>query len=467
MGMGIREAMSEMGVFTSEGKVVGACLGFDFTSEHEVGIKELRAKFLCDREKAGLESGKINGGSVYTGAVTHGETIWHYITSEENQEYLLKDSTHWPSRQEEGTPYKVKAGWGEGGFIFFCTEFEVISRLKELFDSKDMALLMGASGPFNNGGLKLIQYSVLPQELLDKAVQEQMAKKLADETFHNSQAFLNLKAKAAEWRKKYPFAHGTPWEYFALSPQGGSEKVWLNPHHQQHLSFGWISQQDVQDWVDGKVGAVIRSQEDWDDLCWECSVPVGTLFGLRKNRSDDYSTYTKYFRRIPPNLHRKRDDSLPVFKKPGKHASLNTLPDECLVIMESDIKKELLSSMFRQIKVYGFEDYINRPGGLEFFKERYQMYLDSGNKETIRPSKEAMEYSQGMRYSLCILGFGRYGACNVPEGRGRANLSFWQSVMEAEVSYDFLYLCGALPYTREILPYKTMEEILQDEVHKL
>lgn len=192
------------------------------------------------------------------------------------------------------------------------------------------------------------------------------------------------------------------------------------------------------------------------------------LFGFRKNRPNDYHIYSKYFRRIPPNLHRKRDDSLPVFKKPGKHAHLNTLPDECLVIMESDIKKELLSSMFRQIGIYGFDDYISRPGGLEIFKERYQQYLDSGKKESIKPSKEAMEYSSGMRYSLCILGFGRYGACNVPEGHGRSNnLSFWQSVMEAEVDYDFLYLCGALPYTREILPYKTMEEILQDEVHKL
>jgi hypothetical protein len=465
--MGIREAVLEMGVFSDEGKVVGASLGFDFTSEHEGGIQKLLSKFLCDKEKAGLESGKINGGSIYTGAVTLGETLWHYITSEENQEYLLKESTNWPSSQEEGTPYKVKAGWGDGGFIFFCTEVEVISRLKELFDSQDMAILMGASGPFHNGGLKLIQYSVLPQELLDEAVQKQRAKELAEETLHNSQAFLNLEAKAAEWRRKYPFAQDTPWGYHALSPRGGSEKVWLNPHHQQHLSCGWISQQDIQDWADGKLGAVIRSQEDWDDLCWECSVPVNTFFGLRKNRSNVYSISDKYFRRIPPNLHRKRDDSLPVFKKPGKHASLNALPDECLILMESDIKKELLSSMFRKIGVNGFEDHIGQPGGLEFFKERYQMYLDSGNKETIRPSKEAMEYSKGMRYSLRILGFGRYGACNVPEGCGRANLSFWQSVMEDEVAYDFLYLCGVLPYTREILPYKTMEEILQDEVHNL
>lgn len=93
---------------------------------------------------------------------------------------------------------------------------------------------------------------------------------------------LLLKEKREKWHKKYPEAHQSPWDCFhplnfdKKTPPGcpigeAVEKTaWLNPHHQQHLSYGTFSERDFREWINGIPGKIIKSQEHWDELCYLC-----------------------------------------------------------------------------------------------------------------------------------------------------------------------------------------------------
>ena len=80
-----------------------------------------------------------------------------------------------------------------------------------------------------------------------------------------------IEAAKKAWCNENPQSNETPWDSCnTLEFKDGSKTCWLNPPHQQHLNYGPVTEGDLQDWLDGKVGQIIVSQEKWDELLYMC-----------------------------------------------------------------------------------------------------------------------------------------------------------------------------------------------------
>lgn len=427
----------------SAGQIVGVNLGADYTSEHECGISKILDMFKCDSSQNGLDARKIKHDASHTFIVPKDGVDYLCLSNAQNVYEGFAKS--WPSLGVEGIEdVKAIAGWDERSFLVGFTDHSIMEALHKGFTERDMVVSVGSSGPFRNGGLHLLRYSAIPENVLEASREAARSYEAAEERLKTSEEYKLLESRDREWRKKYPFCHETPWSYFALAPQGGRDTVWLNPRHQQHLNSGHLTLADIADWANGIPGKVIRSKEKWEDLLWELSMPV---IGVYATRGD----YAQRYRRVDPSLYKDPDESPRVPRK-KKHSKFLELPEVTRDLFEAAIKRELLESMFRVIGVYSYKSYPKETLQASFLK-----YRDSGATEIIRPDRAAEERVGGMLYSLYILGYGDYGACNVPGQGGIDNLSFWSSTLRDEVSYDFLDLCDMTPESRRLASWKEIK----------
>lgn len=74
-----------------------------------------------------------------------------------------------------------------------------------------------------------------------------------------------------QWQEDHVKTSGSPWDYMSLSTING-DRIWLNPSNQQHLNYGWLTVDDLRDWLNGIPGTVIKSKEHWDELLYMCTI---------------------------------------------------------------------------------------------------------------------------------------------------------------------------------------------------
>jgi hypothetical protein len=260
------------------GEVIAVSLGADFCAEHEWGIKGIKRllgmsdlnvpdlqrstvdrvlEFLklkgngpvgLDRMKQildinvlhNLDTKGLNDTSGW-GKDKNRHTFWGLAVMDAwRQSHFdfkenLRENYYNPEREE------LIGYWGEGDFAVLVEDRSVVQDLVEAFGKKDIAIWVGASGPFQNGGLIIAIASRLPVDF----VQGMRDQDLGEIELQKAAARTGIHQKLAKADRKY----------FALSPRWSDDqtqvKFWLNPYDQQNNNFGWYTVGDLEAWIEG------------------------------------------------------------------------------------------------------------------------------------------------------------------------------------------------------------------------
>ena len=252
-------------------KFVGVNLGADYCAEHEWGIERL-CKYLGvynhtkDNEKAylsmkdniqrglgydpvfGVEARTITNTDnlLATKHILKGKTVYALYCG---ANYFLK---HCSSKlSDEIKPWndewEISGAWSEHDFGFIVRNRKIINDLVDAANKHNLFITTAGGGPFENGGLKLLIASRMPDGVLDK-----MYKADADSydlltKAYGSGIYDELKQAGKQ--------------FFALSPRlddNGELIFWLNPHEQDKYHACWCTLQDLRDWINDTGKIIIK-----------------------------------------------------------------------------------------------------------------------------------------------------------------------------------------------------------------
>ena len=423
---------------TQDEKVIGVCLSADFCAEHEHGIDRLKDSFQCDGKKPGLYGCKVKKDSSKSGSITIDGIAWHYVASEEIAEksYVAK----WPTIVDEELKVNLKVGWDQQGFAVLSDDKALIDIFVDAFKRKDVTLSVGASKAFKNGGLFILVYSKIPKDWLTTSAKSSKDYDAAKKALKTSKAFKKLEKRQAEWRERYPFSRETPFSYFALAPHGDS--YWLNPHGQKYLHWGSVTLQDIEDWADEKVGTVIFDAAKWEDLKFECSIPLST-YGLGPD-----GCYRKAFARLSIDDYlekRQNEFKVRVFRKRNPETGLLEMDEESKRYVLTKIRYQILDDLFSQIGIYSITE--TDPARK---RQRFDEFCRNAT-ENLYPRQRVLDEVFGILETLYMLDVGAFhgSTCSVSENiedkLSLVNMSNLREIIVHEALYDVLEQCGRLP----------------------
>ena len=258
-----------------DGEFVGINLGWDFTAEHEWGIKYLVRDFGIrgvSRKKGFFTKHDVTG--VYARAITK---VSEYLVLLEKDDatyliyqdwfspkYALTDET--PKDELDRIVYaygdhKLQTAWDSKSFGVRVIGDELRNQLKELyaaFQNKDIMIAMGGRQAFGNAGLNLIIASKLP-ESFDKELIEADVDGL---NMIDAAEATGIKKRLENAGRRH-YALSPSWATSIKSTKDGEIKTkhsvifWLNPMDQHLYNFGWLTVEDLEDWIEGK-GKIVK-----------------------------------------------------------------------------------------------------------------------------------------------------------------------------------------------------------------
>lgn len=267
------------------GEVIGISLGWDFTSEHEWGIKDIIRNLGIKKDKLGLPRHVISCS----------ENNFHFVQSKnfvlllhcepyamdrvnkitpENLDELVEAgdypfdydgllkrdtkecSTSFAPAKANENPFA--AAWSEDDFAILANKNskagKFVVRLYNAAKRNDMAVYIGGRVFIGNAGLCLTIASKTPR-------------KVKDEMLKNDKDHAKLLAVAKKISMEDTLKRAGK-KYLALSPawlgKGRSSKYsvmfWLNPCEQQENNSGWFTVEDFDQWIAGK-GPIPKNDE--------------------------------------------------------------------------------------------------------------------------------------------------------------------------------------------------------------
>lgn len=279
----MRRGRNESTWKNEEGQVIALNLGADYCAEHEWGIKGLQYDLGIpssdlDKEispsllvsirgllsskknpKLGIERRTITESKCLIDNLSLGPAqikeghrrhkMWGIALiadwMHERWDFSnIRDSWWDPERSE------FMGWWSDRDLAVLHPDKQVIQDFVDAFEKKDIAVWVGASGPFQNGGLIIAIVSRLPQEFLEEAISADLD-------------YIALK-KAAISTGIYERLEKAGCKYFALSPKWKDDerkevKFWLNPMDQRNNNFGWYSVKDLEEWCNG-TGPILKNK---------------------------------------------------------------------------------------------------------------------------------------------------------------------------------------------------------------
>lgn len=266
----MRQTIHDLDVLTDEqGNLVGINLGYEYAAEHEGGIGTLMKHFGFKTEELGFDSRRNT--LVPSGLVFH-ETKKSAVLVYDM--YFDKDKDN-PADYHKSSELHL---WNEDKQIMACAwdersfgirvlknSSEESKKMVELLKSLHKALLekngvlavQGRTNPFGGTGLMVLDYTKIPENLLqksretDKANRELKAKlkKLEEES-----GVIPLLQKA-----------GKRWIYLGANrlDDDGNPMWWLNPLDRD-AHANWYTTEDLKLWAEDK-GPVIEKESETND----------------------------------------------------------------------------------------------------------------------------------------------------------------------------------------------------------
>ncbi len=266
----MRRAYSDMDFVTDDDKVVGICLGYDFTSEHEWGVEKLKEAFNTGKGyKEGVETSLITqvpesmaDGRRFFEYIDKGKDAWIVLTTIwglTKEEAIKNPAKHFRELNLHGDTAMATA-WDDGSFGIRVKGKENKEKLKliwEAFQNKDICIGLKPGSWVKGSGLTFIFYSCLDKDLKDRILEDQR------------QQTRLLKAATRTGIEKKLRKAGKRW--FALSPRWADNKdeskgvnFFLNPVNQAENYWGEVTVKDLKDWIKGK-GKIPNKGKNNDD----------------------------------------------------------------------------------------------------------------------------------------------------------------------------------------------------------
>lgn len=277
----MRKGLKDNGIITSEnGQVIGINLGWDFVSEHEWGIPEIRNAFgisdTVTRKSLGADVRLITnvpGGLLF---LDFEDAVYLVYSDSLDPEWRKLVSAKEPSQDDldrmlsfyEGET--ISTAWSESDFGIRVqkdpkdhleTHKMVLGQVYEAFLEKDIIIFLGGGeNSFGNSGLVIAIRSRIPEDVLETM-------KKSDEDYLNLQDAVEEIERAVNLKKKLKDAGK---KYYALSPHWRQDNnssptkhlviFWLNPCEQRENNYGWFTVEELLEWIEGK-GPIPKSMQ--------------------------------------------------------------------------------------------------------------------------------------------------------------------------------------------------------------
>lgn len=377
-------------ILDNNDEFVAISLGSDFTAEHEWGITELHAKFKTKgfgkKVIYGLESDLITKPSIHSYNLTEGDDNFFIITS---CSYPIRAVSNYKDnllqfRTSRNDVIDMWSAWDQNDFILIFKESHAAKKICEsiikCFKHKDIVLTLLRMEPLTLGsGLHIVRYSKIPKAIIEDKIKKIKHMYTIKRTFESHPAVIKLEKARKNWCKHYNVS-STPFDSFALVPKGDSVdtiSIWLNPKNQAHLNSGWISFKDIEDWVEGLPGAVIKSREHWEELKYMCAHKGYPIHSI---------AYNLPFFIGKCDLETEHPNDMSVQLEPCVKGKL---PKYTLKLIASIVKREVQSDIRTQLLRTPFSEINNI-------------------------SRQCEEYLHGFFNALTLSGYGYYGASNTP-----------------------------------------------------
>jgi len=236
-----------------DGKLVALNLGSDYCSEHEWGIKELKANFgITDEDTALLGIAKRRITIVHGGLEYHNEGKEHFLIG---WDYI---ASYNPPPAKITDLYMIKGkelacAWDSKSFGIRVAGKENKAHLQELYEAfqkKDIAIWLGGGQVFLNAGLVLGIVSNIPEASL-KTMHD------ADEDRHNlmqASSKTGILERLEKAGRKY-FACSPKWKLKSTAQRevktAYEVMYYLNPYEQRENNSGWFTVEDLDAWIEG------------------------------------------------------------------------------------------------------------------------------------------------------------------------------------------------------------------------
>ena len=253
--------------------IVGVDLGADYCAEHEWGIKGISRKcgignyidnngnIVSVSEQENFES--YNGElkplfGVESRSISNSSKVKMYEYKINcKKAYALVCAGGYYDRNCDKKPYSelmpwnddwdFSACWSGEDFAFMVKDKNVVEALYNAFQNLDIAIGFTGGGTFKNAGLTILIKSLIP-------------KSWANEVYKRD------KENYETWKKAYETGiykelKEANKRFFALSPKkddNGNLIFWLNPYEQSKYYFGWVTLQDLKDWIQEKGKIVLK-----------------------------------------------------------------------------------------------------------------------------------------------------------------------------------------------------------------
>lgn len=261
--MGLRAASINTNIIEENGTPVGIRLGYDFTAEHEWGSHPLfqRIGILAESSQL-IEDYLIRNGkeielietTISKAHVGILQTIDEYKkifgVKKENP---VCDDLEGSVKYEIKNKHKdfIKAAWCEKSFQIIVGGYHIpfLRELHKAILEKNAVLFFSGDHFWNKSGLTLCIFDRIPADAIKQGHDSKKE--------HDKISRMVKKSKIVEKLKK------AKCEYYTLSPklEDGNLKFWLNPKQQNKYNAGWMTIEDLQDWIVGK-GRILKMEQN-------------------------------------------------------------------------------------------------------------------------------------------------------------------------------------------------------------
>ena len=221
-----------------------------------------------------------------------------------------------------------------------------------------------------------------------------------------------IKEKKQTWAKEHPLCSRTPWGAMSLSEISG-DRVWLNPEAQSYLRFGWMTEKDLEDWLNGVPGKIILSKEHWEELTYMETYGLHRVSHLLKHFNGYKAEYC-----LAPGQR---------FIQDGKTLIGKGFPKK-MQKRGQDEYDTLTSSMVKCVE-----------GQIKWMYKDWTRCASRKDLNIWRIPQTLQEEIYGFFHALRLLGLEtQSGASNLPEVR--ENFAWWKDVLKYEAQWD--YVCS-------------------------
>ena len=268
----MRRAFQNTSLIVEDGNFYGVSLGWDFTSEHEWGIKGMKRHFGIQSEKSNILGIKKTLMGVDARTITKGEVLFKQdenlcvLTSNKpwglKEDYTAKDIIGYDIKNMYND---LECAWDENNFCIATKNKEDFPKLKELyeaFQNKNIIITFLKSGvpAFSNSSLSVLILDKLPQEVKDEMYKvDKKAYDLIDYEKKIGVTALKEKTRGNGYQgEKYFMACSPSWIDYEDDEHREERKkslntkydimFWIN-YSDDDDNFGWYTAEDIIKWL--------------------------------------------------------------------------------------------------------------------------------------------------------------------------------------------------------------------------